>query len=53
MLIDGCSHCGTFQVIPFEDLYQEGIDDIICGHCLKEILDKDDTDGTIGENCDA
>ena len=53
MLIDGCSHCGTFQVIPFEDLHQEGIDDMICGHCLKIYLDNDDHNGTIGENCDA
>ena len=28
MLIDGCTNCGTFQSIPVEDLYQEGIDEM-------------------------
>ena len=49
MLIDGCSNCGTFQEIPFEDLYVEGITETICKYCLKELLDNDDTDGTMGE----
>ena len=50
MLIDGCSHCGTFQIIPFEELYQEGIDEMICQHCLKEILDNDDVSVIIEGN---
>ena len=47
MLIDGCTNCGTFQSIPVEDLYQEGIDEMICEYCLKERLDNDDSNGRI------
>ena len=41
-IIDGCESCGTFQRIPIEDLYSEGIREIICEYCLKERLDNDD-----------
>jgi len=41
-LIDACTSCGTFQRIPFEDLYVLGIEENICEFCLKERLDNDD-----------
>ena len=51
-LIDACTSCGTFQRIPVEDLYIEGIQEVICEYCLKERLDNDDQDGIMNENLD-
>ena len=48
-LIDGCQSCGTFQRIPFEDLYILGIEENICEFCLKDLLDNDDKYGIINE----
>ena len=53
MRIDECHYCGTFQVIPTEDLSLLSMDDEMCEDCLKVYLDNDDHNGTIGENCDA
>lgn len=46
-LIDACTSCGTFQRIPVEDLWLEGVNEIICEHCLKEMLDNDDSNDII------
>ena len=51
-LIEACTSCGTFQRIPFEELYLLGINENICENCLKETLDNDDNNGIMNENLD-
>jgi len=42
--IDECVGCGTFQLIPFDDLYVLEISEQFCKDCLKNYLDKYDED---------